>query len=181
MKVLTLVERRDLDQLEATITTNLASFHKAGNALEEIKRRKLYRETHTNFADYCEELWEITKVHAYRLIEAAETVTKLVTQGLPCPKNEAQAREIAALGADGPKAWKAATDAKGGKAASVAEIRQAAEREDEEQPADEHAELVETILKRVEKLRRDHVDLDVADAAGKALDAYARVIKRSRC
>ena len=75
----------------------------AAEALYEIRSRRLYRDSHATFEDYCQEVHvhEMSRNDANHLIlagriraEMAPIVTKL---GLPEPSNEAQFRELARL------------------------------------------------------------------------------------
>lgn len=91
-------EYTDLERLETTISKGLDTFVEVGNALAEIRDRKLYRQYHATFAAYCEEQWEMGKSQAYRLIDAADVVTELETSPngdtVPLPTTEAQARAL---------------------------------------------------------------------------------------
>jgi hypothetical protein len=84
-------ERRDLDQLEARIEHGLQTFRDVGEALLEIRERRLYRATHKTWLDYCRERWQFTGRHGNRLIRAAAIAGRLGPVG---PTNERQAREL---------------------------------------------------------------------------------------
>jgi len=71
---LTKKERRRLEELESIVTRNFRAFYEVGCALREIRQRRLYRETHQTFADYCKDLWDIARQTAYQYIDAAEVV-----------------------------------------------------------------------------------------------------------
>jgi len=89
-------ERNRLNQLEPIIERGMTSFVEVGTALLEISDRRLYRETHSTFAEYCKAKWRMSARHAYRLCESAEVVNALpenVTHG--SQMNERQARELA--------------------------------------------------------------------------------------
>ncbi|MET8221312.1 hypothetical protein [Streptomyces hirsutus] len=63
----------------------------AGKALEVISRGRLYRETHGTFVEYLDDVWEIRKSQAYRMIEA----WPVAAAGSPIGDiNEGQAREL---------------------------------------------------------------------------------------
>ncbi|WP_329326707.1 hypothetical protein [Streptomyces sp. NBC_01689] len=64
----------------------------AGKALDIINRARLYRETHATFADYVDEVWEMKRAHAYRMIEGWRPAALVSPIG---DINEAQARELA--------------------------------------------------------------------------------------
>jgi len=89
-------ERTEFQQLEAVIQTGLQTFFEVGNALMEIRDRRLYRETHKTFDDYCNQRWQIGRAQAYRLIGAAQVVEDLSPMG-DIPQNERQARPLSQL------------------------------------------------------------------------------------
>ncbi|MFD5493388.1 hypothetical protein ACFWH4_10780 [Streptomyces sp. NPDC127091] len=63
----------------------------AGKALEVISRGRLYRETHCTFVEYLDDVWEIRKSQAYRMIEAWPVAAAMSPIG---DINEGQAREL---------------------------------------------------------------------------------------
>lgn len=63
----------------------------AGKALEVISRGRLYRETHRTFVEYLDDVWEIRKSQAYRMIEAWPVAAAVSPIG---DINEGQAREL---------------------------------------------------------------------------------------
>jgi hypothetical protein len=71
----------ELAECEAIIERGLATFVEVGKALLRIRDDRLYRETHSTFADYCKQRWGMSKSHAYRQIEAAEVVDVLSGDG----------------------------------------------------------------------------------------------------
>jgi hypothetical protein len=70
-------ERQRLAALEREIAPNLQAFITTGKALAEIRDRRLYRESCTSFGHYCEARWGLSRAHANRLIDAAETAKML--------------------------------------------------------------------------------------------------------
>lgn len=94
---LTVPEQADLERLEDTINHGLQTFVEVGVALAEIRDRRLYRESHNAFEDYCRERWEMSRAHAYRLIEGAATVSTLSPVGDKLPTSERQVRPLVAL------------------------------------------------------------------------------------
>jgi hypothetical protein len=96
-------ERQALSTAEATIEGGLGTFVEVGTALLQIRDKKLYRESHRTFEDYCGERWGMSRRYAYNQIEAAEICAQLRTP----PANEAVTRELAPL-KDNPKAMQAA-------------------------------------------------------------------------
>ena len=60
-------ERDRLSELEPLIERGMTSFVEVGNALLEISDRRLYRETHSTFAEYCGAKWKmLRKSHSPR-------------------------------------------------------------------------------------------------------------------
>lgn len=100
-KLLTPDERVKLEKCEKTIEQGLETFYDVGMNLLAIRDGRLYRETHSTFAIYCEERWNFTDRRARQVMEAAQVVTLLKVEAeksgtiVPIPKNEAQARELA--------------------------------------------------------------------------------------
>lgn len=76
---LTASERTKLAKYEATIRSHFESFRPAGEALQNIRDSRLYRETHATFEDYCREKWEMSKTQANRLIAAAKVVENIAS------------------------------------------------------------------------------------------------------
>lgn len=76
-------------------------FIEDGNALAEIKRDRLYRETHSSFEAYCKDHWDIGSNYARRLITSTEVVNRIVDKAVPIgtltvlPTTESQTRELA--------------------------------------------------------------------------------------
>ena len=92
---LTDTEYDDLEKLETTISKGLDTFVEVGNALAEIRDRRLYRQYFPSFDAYCTEQWDIGKSRAYRLIAAAEVVAEMSPAGdTLLPKTERAAREL---------------------------------------------------------------------------------------
>ncbi|MDX2215497.1 MAG: hypothetical protein SFY66_19695 [Oculatellaceae cyanobacterium bins.114] len=94
---LTVDEKIRRSHLEQTIERGLKAFYEAGQALMEMRDRRLYREEFATFEDYCQTRWEMSKTHANRLIEAAEVIETLTPIGVILPINESQARPLAPL------------------------------------------------------------------------------------
>lgn len=121
-------ERERLEVLEAVVERGRRAFVEVGQALAEIRRRKLYRRDYATFEAYLEGRWEMKRAHAYRAIAAAEVVENVSNwrHELPLPANESQARPLTRLPADEqPEVWERVVDtAPGGKvtAAHVEEV-----------------------------------------------------------
>lgn len=69
----------NLADLERVIERGLAMFIEVGDALAQIRDRKLYRDTHDTFEAYCEERWGLKRTRAYELMQAAG-VARLVSE-----------------------------------------------------------------------------------------------------
>jgi len=95
LEPITLPESRDLIALESVIERGLETFVQVGEALAEIRDRKLYRTEHPTFDAYLDKKWSLSRSRACRLIQAAETVKVLPTGNRP--QTERQARPLAAL------------------------------------------------------------------------------------
>ncbi len=94
-ETIALEESRDLNRLEAIVADGLQSFLAVGDALAQIRDRKLYRIEHATFDEYLETKWKISRSRACRLIQAAETVKTLPTGNKPT--TERQARPLTKL------------------------------------------------------------------------------------
>lgn len=88
------IDAKRLRKLEGIIDRGMKSFVEVGNALAEIQRDNLYRETHKTFAAYVEDRFGFKKSRAYQLIEAASVADEMSTMVDKLP-NERQARELA--------------------------------------------------------------------------------------
>jgi hypothetical protein len=103
-------EFRDYQAREEVIARGLKTFEEVGEALLDIRDRRLYREGYPNFNRYCQERWGMSRRHADRLIIASDVAEDLRPFGLTMA-NEAQARELAHLPPQiRPVAWKMAVD-----------------------------------------------------------------------
>ncbi|MFJ9662875.1 hypothetical protein ACIRPR_33610 [Streptomyces griseoflavus] len=84
-------EREHLAVCEQALHGFRRSVIVAGKALEVISRGRLYRETHGTFVEYLDDVWEIRKSQAYRMIEAWPVAAAVSPIG---DINEGQAREL---------------------------------------------------------------------------------------
>jgi ParB family chromosome partitioning protein len=115
---LTATELDELDIYEATIEKGLKTFVDVGQALASIRDRKLYRETHGTFEEYCRERWQLARSTAYQLMDASAVVENVRNCGqIEAPVNESQARPLTQLEPEQQReAWAEAVDtAPGGK------------------------------------------------------------------
>lgn len=95
---------RSLKQHEEIIADGMKSFLYVGQSLMAIRDGKLYSDNHDTFEAYCKSRWGFSRPRAYQMIEAAEVVSDLSTNGrqngkkkaeeLPLPENERQARAL---------------------------------------------------------------------------------------
>ena len=76
---LTYEEERDRLHLERKVER---AFYEAGLALKEIRDRRLYRNTHKTFEEYCLERFGFTRMAASYKIAAAKVIDNLSTDGL---------------------------------------------------------------------------------------------------
>jgi hypothetical protein len=97
MSALTTRGQRDLEALEGIVQRGLATFIEVGRALAEIRDRRLYRQSHGTFEEYCHEKWLLRRTRAYQLIDAAKVGEAMSTMVDTPPTNERQARELAPL------------------------------------------------------------------------------------
>lgn len=93
--------KQDLEALEGTIRTNLKAFYEVGRALLEIRDRKLYCDVkgYGTFEEYCRAEWDMSKRHAYRLMDSCQVVETLKSDQLVTvtPTTESQARPLAKI------------------------------------------------------------------------------------
>lgn len=85
-----------LRRCESTIARGLKTFLEVGNALLEIKDRRLYRTQYSTFQEYCDSRWGISARHANRLVAAVGVVRNLGPMG-PVPDSERQVRPLVEL------------------------------------------------------------------------------------
>lgn len=113
IKPLSAVEKSRRVELEAVITENFQAFCAVGQALAEIHNSQLYRTTHGDFAEYCRDLWDVSRSRAYQLIDAAQVVENIkMIKGIEImPVNESQVRPLTKLGMGQQiEAWKAVVE-----------------------------------------------------------------------
>lgn len=95
--ILTGAELEELGSLEATVERGLRAFWEIGQALQQIRDKRLYRQEYATFEEYCICRWEMSRRSAYQLIEAA-TVYENVRHGAQIlPANERQTRPLVTL------------------------------------------------------------------------------------
>ena len=141
---LTTKETEELGRLESVIDQGLKTFVEVGNALTEIRDKRLYREVFGTFEEYCRDRWGFSRVHAKRLVNAAEVVKNITTEPIgSVPATESQARPLARFAPDDQVAiWQRAVETSNGHQPTGAHVELVARnwlRTD-----DDEADLVET-------------------------------------
>lgn len=100
------------------------SYIKAGQALQYIKSKKLYKSSYRTYDEYCSERWGFTPQHANRLISAAKLVDQMKKSepiGSVLPQSESQVRALSKTD-DPTSAWKESQQKTGKKQPSAKEI-----------------------------------------------------------
>jgi hypothetical protein len=122
---LSTVEANTLRACELVIEKGIQTFFEVGDALMEIRTKRLYRKEFITFRDYCEIRWGMSDRHANRLMESAEVVSNLRPIGL-IPTHESQVRPLTNLEPERQReAWKEAT--KGNSNPTAAQVAKARE------------------------------------------------------
>ncbi len=67
-------EEADRQRLELKVER---AFYQSGKALVELRDRRLYRNSHKTFEEYCQDRFGFGRAHSYRLIDAAAIVDNL--------------------------------------------------------------------------------------------------------
>lgn len=116
------VRATDLTDLELTDRHRLElaverAFVEAGLALRELRDRRLYRDSHKTFEEYCRDRFRFQRSHSYQLIDAAGVVENLSANGgQKLPTNERQVRPLTALNPEEQReVWQQAVEEAGGK------------------------------------------------------------------
>lgn len=137
---LTLVERHTLADLERRIEKGMKTFIDVGQALIDIRDRRLYREDFSSFEDYVEKRWEMSVRHAHRMCDAAEIVQNLLpgsgntgsdqlVTSAPLPQTESQARPLKGLDPEAQQEiWKEAVKSAPGGQVTAAHVEETRER-----------------------------------------------------
>lgn len=95
--ILSEAEALELRRLETRVELGLKAFWEIGQALNQIRDKRLYRENYKTFEEYCITRWEMCRRSAYQLISAAMVVENVRNCAQILPLNEAQARPLTAL------------------------------------------------------------------------------------
>lgn len=96
LEKLTDEERRDLQRCERVIAETKESFYEFALALEEIRRRRLYRDRFKSFTEYCLKEHGLGQSYAYRQAAAGKYLRENSPMGEKAPKTEREARKLIA-------------------------------------------------------------------------------------
>lgn len=96
LATLTPDEQCDLERCEGVIRKDKDSFRRFACALEEIRRRKLFRARFRSFAAYCQEVHGFGRAYAYRQAAAGKLFREKSPMGEKLPENERQGRALLA-------------------------------------------------------------------------------------
>ncbi|WP_419657732.1 hypothetical protein Dvar_68540 [Desulfosarcina variabilis str. Montpellier] len=184
-------EKKRLAELEDVVTRNFKAFYEVGSALREISESLLYRETHSNFADYVKDLWDMARARAYQMIDAANIVDRLLPleeelstncrrnevvyhggqSKMVLPQNERQARALAKYPEDKQiQIWREAVETADGRI-TAAHIKQTARRI--------HGEIVKNTIKKA-KTETSSPAVKMSNAFRQAFNAMMDAINDER-
>jgi len=132
---LSLDEERERLYLERKVKR---AFYEAGKSLAQLRDRKLYRNTHSSFEQYCRDRFGFKRRHCHQLIDAAQVVDNLIEllaidedcapMAHILPTKERQVRPLSSLTPQQQtEAWIKAVESAGGKVPSSGQVAQAAE------------------------------------------------------
>jgi len=128
LEPISLPESRDLIALEKVIERGLETFVQVGEALAEIRDRKLFSTEHPTFAEYCKAKWKMSDRRARQLMDASEVVTAISKSGTIVPKTESQTRPLTTLPpAQRVEVWQKAVAASPNGEPTAAEVKAAVE------------------------------------------------------
>lgn len=114
-------EASDRQRLELKVER---AFYESGKALLELRSRRLYRSTHSNFEAYCRERFGFTRQNANYSIAGASVVDNLLKLTTNCcqilPTKESQVRPLSSLKPDEQvQVWQEAVEQSGNKVPSA--------------------------------------------------------------
>jgi len=120
-------ELKERHQLELKVER---AFVEAGKALRALRDKRLYRNTHKTFEEYCRDRFGFNRMAAHFKIAAAIVFENLYTNGIQTlPNSERQIRELATLESDEQcEVWQQAVEAAGGKVPSGRIVKTIVER-----------------------------------------------------
>jgi hypothetical protein len=129
-----------LASLEDIIARGVNACFEAGDALSEIRDRRLYRQRFQSFEEYLAKHWQMSRRRAYELISAAQvrrTLCAIAHTGL-LPDHESQVRPLASLvPAKQQLAWRTATEISAGQQPTAAQVRRAVQMQNPKSPAEQ--------------------------------------------
>ena len=115
-----------LTELEQTIEnarSHMRQVAAAGDALNEIRETRLYMLAYSNFEEYIQQRWQMTKQHAYDLM-AASAVLKQLAGYSQQPTSIRQLKELAKVPeAERAEAWEEVVDASEGEPITGEKVR----------------------------------------------------------
>lgn len=119
-EAITIQESARLVELEDVIERGLSNFIKVGEALVEIRDKRLYRVEYRTFEEYCREEWQMTQQYATQLCRSSQVAAMLESETKVSPTKEAHARPLTKLEtpAEQREAWTEAVEQSGGKPAA---------------------------------------------------------------
>ena len=96
--LLNIEERNELERCEVVIKQGLKTFVEVGQALMLIRDKRLYRAEFGTFEAYCNDKWQLSKMHVYRLVHSSQVVENIKSNPwVTLPQNERQARPLTKL------------------------------------------------------------------------------------
>lgn len=185
---ISLQESKRLNELESIIKLHGSAFIAVGDALTEIRDKKLYRSEYATFEAYCKDVWGWSASRSRQLCTAASVAKSVTNVTLP---NEGCARELATVpteqrqevldkaAATGKVTAKSIREAhqpihtlpEGFTKESVAKLNQAFDEQDA------IAETIESELEQIKKqLRHIEIHITDSDVTGKDLILLSKVV-----
>lgn len=96
LEKLTDEEQRDLQRCERVIIETKDTFYQFALALEEIRRRKLYRDRFKTFPEYCLKVHGLGQSYAYRQAAVGKFLRENSPMGENAPQTERETRKLIA-------------------------------------------------------------------------------------
>lgn len=127
-RLLSFEERQERDALEQTV---VQAFYIAGQSLNALRDKRLYRETHPTFETYIRDRFDFTRAAAYYLIDAFQVVENLKCQQIVdickvLPTKESQCRPLAKLSPEKQReAWNKAVELAKNRVPSAKRVKEA--------------------------------------------------------
>lgn len=94
-------DKQELERLEGVIQKNIGAFYEVGRALMQIRDRELYLLKNgggfQTFEAYCKGVWDMSRRHAYRLMESCGVIETVKCDQLVTPTTESQTRPLSKL------------------------------------------------------------------------------------